>query len=640
MNTKKQKEVSRNTIPVFILNGIIALVAFAIYANTLNHGFVLDDLAVIENNTLVKQGIEGISELFTTFYWKGFWDSNSGLYRPVSLIMFAIEYNLSPENPIIHHFMNVLFYAISSCMLFNVLRRCFNNINPLFFLFSTLIFVAHPINTEVVANIKSRDEIMALLFSLLCLHYLLKETTKNKVKTMLFSSLFFLLALLSKEGAIAFLPIIFLIEYVKGVKILEIIKGRIFLILTFAFWFAWHQYIIYFKSPAIVGYTFNDNSLLASSHMIDQKATAFGIFARYIFKSIYPYQLSYDYSFNQIPIINFFSPLALVGIILFMGIIVLGYKSLKKNPLLSIAFAFMLFPLMLTSNIFLIIGATMADRFLYVPVIGSSILLCWLVFKAVKLNVSDTFSMVKPLYILLPLFLVYSMKTIARNKDWKNNFTLFSKDVKTVPESARAHYNYARALKNFKDDKSKLIMLKEYEKCLEIDPNYFDAWVNYGVIFANQKDYTSALKMYREAFKLNPNNTVLNGNIGEAFFRINQPDSTIIYLERAHKFGNKKSESYDILGTAWFQKGIYTKACLAFEEGLKIDPNSWSLYLNYGNALVLSNRDSEGISALKKSYQLNENNSQTLYYIALTYNKLGDTLNANKYYRIFQENKP
>ena len=71
---------------------IIILFSFALYLNTLNHGFVLDDIAVVEQNQYVKKGFKGIPEILTTFYWQGFTNVNVGLYRPLSLTAFAAEY--------------------------------------------------------------------------------------------------------------------------------------------------------------------------------------------------------------------------------------------------------------------------------------------------------------------------------------------------------------------------------------------------------------------------------------------------------------------------------------------------------------------------------------------------------------------
>lgn len=609
---------------------VISISAVLLYINTLKHGFVLDDIAVIENNRFVKQGINGIPELFTTFYWQGFWDANAGLYRPLSLVMFALEYQLSPNNPLIHHLVNILLYAFACCMLYKVFTNLFPKINPLFFLFAILLFVVNPLHTEVIANIKSRDEILALLFFLLCCDHLYFKQRKRKIYVLFISSTFFLLSLLSKEGAIIFLPIIFLFDYLKEKNIIGIIKNRINLLITSLLWLAWHQYIISSSGP-VIEYSRNDNSLVGAE-FIEQKATALGIFARYILKLIYPYQLSYDYSYNQIPVIGLFSPLALLGII-FVGLLLFfGIRNFRQNTFISICIAFILLPLFLTGNLFFNIGATMADRFLFVSTIGSSMLISVLLFNLLKRDLMKNFSPVKVAALYIPLLLIFSIKTFSRNKDWKDNAILFAKDVSTAQNSARVHYNYATALMNNSyGNNTQAASIKEFEYCLEIDPSYYDSFINLGSVYVSQKEYPSAIATYRKALMLNNNHSLLYGNIGEAFYRAQQPDSAIVYLEKAHRSGNRIAASYDILGSIWFSKKEYEKACKTFEEGLKTENPTASLYMNYGNALAMSNKDQEAIKAFGNAYSLDPANAQPLYFLALTYNKIGDVANADKY---------
>ncbi|HXU27627.1 MAG TPA: hypothetical protein VN698_10375, partial [Bacteroidia bacterium] len=428
---------------------LIAALSFLLYANTLQHGFVLDDIAVIQNNSFVQQGISGIPKILTTFYWQGYWNSNAGLYRPTSLIAFAIEHQLS-NKPFIHHFFNVVYYSLLCCLLFQFLCTVFNKINPRFFLLAVLLFIVHPIHTEVVANIKSRDEIFALLFFLLACQQLYASPTKT-TKSILLSSLFFLLALLSKEGVIALLPIIFLIDYQREKQILPLLKHRYMLLITAALWLAWHQYIIASSTAPRLVYTYNDNSLFSTSSLLQQKATALGMFATYIVKAFYPYTLSYDYSFNQIPIINLFSFPAIAGLLIFAALIYVAYKNTNTHWLITFSIALLILPLLLTANIFFNIGATMADRFLFTSTIGSCIIICWLVFKIFKINLTDKTNPSTAQYTILAVLLLFSIQTLTRNRVWQSNYTLFKHDVKNSPNSARVHYNNALALEQTTD---------------------------------------------------------------------------------------------------------------------------------------------------------------------------------------------
>jgi tetratricopeptide (TPR) repeat protein len=359
--------------------------------------------------------------------------------------------------------------------------------------------------------------------------------------------------------------------------------------------------------------------------------------SRYFVKLIYPYEMAYDYSFSQIPVIGFFSFLSLIGLAMLSGLIYLFFKFYKKDPFISISIAFILFPLLLTSNLFITIGATAADRFLFVSSIGSCMLMVYLPTKFLK---PATHTPVLKLGIPI-VFLVFTAMTFSRNKAWKNNFTLYEQDVKVVKNSARAHYNYGTGLMGLAKENTDQRLLKaqqELQKTLEIDPNYFDALINLGAVQNRLKNYPASIELYRRAISIDKNNKLVYGNIGESFFRNDQPDSAIVYLRKAHALFNDHSETYNIEGTSLFKLKKYEEACKAFESGIEKDSGSFSLYLNYGNALAMSNRDREAIQAFERSYRLKpDNNSQALYFIAITYNKIGDSTNANKYYREFKK---
>jgi tetratricopeptide (TPR) repeat protein len=616
-------------LPLIILSALIA------YLNTLHHGFVLDDVAVIERNEFVKKGFGGIAQILKTFYWQGYWNSNSGLYRPLSLITFAIEWQLSPSNPMIHHLFNIAYYVIVCCLIYRLLLKWFPDFCAEILLLIVLLFVVHPIHTEVVANIKSRDELLALLF------FLLSATTftVGSTRSIILSSFYFFLALLSKEGIILLLPLLLIhIQISRKATIAEVFKSGIpFFTISIA-WLLLHWCVIG-SGTQVITYTYNDNAILAANSFMDQKGTALGIMVRYFVKLIYPYEMAYDYSFSQIPITGFFSLLSLTGLTMLSAFVYLFLKFYKRDPFISISIGFILFPLLLTSNLFFTIGATAADRFLFVSSIGSCMLMVYLPYKFLK----PANHPVVLKWGTFTVFLIFITMTLGRNKAWKNNFTLFEHDVNVVKNSARAHYNYGTGLMELAKENTDQRLSKakqELEKSLEIDPNYYDALINLAAVHGRLKSYPASIDLYRRAININKNNKDVYGNIGESFFRNDQPDSAVVYLRKAHSLFNNDSETYNFEGTSLFKLQKYEEACKAFEAGIEKDSSSFSIYLNYGNALAMSNHDREAIKAFEKSYSLKPDNSQALYFIAITYNKMGDSTNANKYYRAFKKLNP
>ncbi len=167
LSAKREQKISsaRNSIRRIMMLFIAGL-AFLVYSNTLDHKYVLDDFGVIPENNITKKGVSGLPEIFSTTYRAGTNLIDNTLYRPLSKAMFAIEWQIAPNTPALSHWMNVIFFALTCVVLFSILTLCLNG-NLLIPFIASMLFAAHPIHTEVVANIKSRDEIMCLLLCLL-----------------------------------------------------------------------------------------------------------------------------------------------------------------------------------------------------------------------------------------------------------------------------------------------------------------------------------------------------------------------------------------------------------------------------------------------------------------------------------------
>lgn len=617
---------------------IIIVFSFVLYLNTLNHGFVLDDVAVVEQNQYVKQGVKGIPKILTTFYWQGFTNANAGLYRPLSLLFFATEYQISPNQPKIHHFFNIVYYSICCLLLYNVLLVLFSKINRLFIFGCVLIFISHPIHTEVVANIKSRDEIFSLLFFLLTLLLLYHPKYSKKTIYKVLGTITFFLGLLSKENSIMFLPIIFLYDFYLSRNIFKSLKNMLPIIIITIIWLIIHQLFVA-NSSTVLQYNFQDNSILSSHSFLDQKATALGIFARYYLKAFYPYEMSYDYSFSQIPIIHLYSIYAITGVLLFAASIYAIIKFFKTEPIISISISLIFFQLLLTSNVLILIGSTMSDRFLFIPSIGAVLLLGLFISRITKFHSSENkINQIAFLIITICISAFFSGKTLSRNMDWETNYVLFEKDVATVPKSAKAQYNYGIVMMGFSSNIKDQFHTKAkyaFHKCLELDTTYADCMTNLGVLYYKEKDFPNAFLWYKKALNYNASDPIINGNIGEIYFRLNLYDSAIVYLNKAQKFGNRSNAINNFLGTSYFSKNKYKNSIIYFEKAIAVDSTNWNLYMNYGNALVMDNQDQKGIDALQKSVSLNSNNKQAYYFLALTYNKMGDIKNAQKYLSIY-----
>ena len=334
---------------------LLSFAAFLLFSPTIQYGFVLDDLAVIENNRFVQEGFNGIPDLFSTFYWKGFWDANAGLYRPLSMVMFAIEWAFSPNNPGIHHFVNVFLYALTIGVLFKLLLKVLSSYSVWVSFSITLIFMVHPSHTEVVANIKSRDEILCFFFFLLTFLNLLKARSGKLIDTVK-TILLFLACLLSKEAGIMYLPILGLYFWmVKKESIGLVFKKMHPLVVITGAWLILHQLVINSDPTPPIQYTYHDNSLVACENG-SRYATGIGILGRYLLEVIAPFNLSYDYSYNQLPCLSFTSfPVIGTLLVLILATLIV-VKTRKSKPEIAFGILFFFISIALVTNIFSLIG--------------------------------------------------------------------------------------------------------------------------------------------------------------------------------------------------------------------------------------------------------------------------------------------
>jgi cytochrome c-type biogenesis protein CcmH/NrfG len=609
--------------------------AFLLYIQTIQYGFVLDDIAVIENNRFVQDGIGGIDEILSTFYWKGFTDANAGLYRPLSLILFAIEHELSPQGATIHHFFNVLYYAISIGLLFKVLIKLLPNYSVWISVIVTTFFMLHPSHTEVVANIKSRDEILCFLFFLLTFQRIIDGKTKT-LKQVLITSILFFACLLSKEAGVLYLPI-FAIYYLLLQKktIIETAKQLWPLLFVGIIWFVLHQVVVRLDPTLPLNYSYNDNSLLSCENG-SQTATGFGILGRYLLEAIFPYNLSYDFSYNQLPCLQFTSSEVLLTIFAVILLMILAFYTRKKHPIVTFGILFFFVSIALVTNLFSLIGTTYANRLIYAPSLGIILSLTIGIFTLYQKQKTKFIASLS--YVLIGSFiLLYTIRTINRSKVWESNSTLFTADIVNSPNSARVQFNYATLLMNTEglDSTSTKLQLKRaikfFEKASKIDPNDFGSLKNMGVVYYQLEDYQQAIRVSKKAILLKPDDYPIYENLGDIYFKLNNFTEAINAYRTPVNANQSTATSLKRYAASYFNLKNYSKAIEWFTVGVKRYPKDVEMWTNLGNMYGASNQLEKAADAFLEAYKLNPNDKNTLVQLIGVYQKLQNVERVNYY---------
>ena len=595
----------------------IFLFATAIYANTWNHEWVLDDYGVMVNNIFVKKGIDGFGDIMSHTYRYGSGHFTDNLYRPLSQLMFAIEWQLSPDNPTLSHCINILFYALCCVLSFHLTYLLFKRQKIAIAILVALLYAAHPIHTEVVANVKGRDDIMALFFLLLTAIAAIKYIDTKKIWHLPALFLCFLLAMFAKESSITWLAVMpVLLFFFRQPKAKEYILPILLTVIPAAIYLYTRHWVTTtndfgpFQVSIVDNYFYDEN-------LPTRWATAIMLLGKYLLLLLVPYSLVCDYSYSQLPVTTFASISTWIALLVHLALVIYAFRGLKKKDPISFAIFFYIITMSIFSNLVYLIGSSFADRFLFMPSLGFCLAIAVLLYKAFKIADTEAFTPKNYpiLYILSCLILIlYSGKTISRAAEWESQYKLFSTDVKKSDKSAHMHMYWGLALRDkgivyydenkyesepikrqdnyrhFEEWSQKAI--REFKTALRIYPRYAECHEQLGILYTRlaevhpERNYIDSAKLFFEAgLHYLPSKATMLSNLAKIYFESHQVEQAKKYYQLAVFYDPRYSDAYFNLGSVYGELGQYDSSFYYFRKSLDLDPNRAEAYsfmgLNY-----------------------------------------------------------
>ncbi|MFT6337970.1 MAG: tetratricopeptide (TPR) repeat protein [Saprospiraceae bacterium] len=592
---------------------IVFAFAFVIYTNTLLHDYTQDDAIVIYDNMFTQDGVSGIPGLLIhdTFY--GFFKTegkaklvSGGRYRPLTPIMFAMEYQFFGVSPGAGHFISVLLYSLLCMLIYKLLvLMLLPNMKEqkgfyLFVLFASLLFAAHPLHTEVVANIKGRDEIMSMMGAVLALYYSLKYIDSKESINILWAALAFFLGLMAKETTITYLAVIPLAVYFfRSVSLSKVVfpmmgvaaSTVLFLIIRFSvlgmdFGGAPMELM---NNPYL---KIDGNSYVPFSFG-EKAATIIYTLGKYIQLLIFPHPLTHDYYPRHVEIMSFGNWQVILSALAYLGMVVVAFRGLKSRNIISFCILYFLITLSIVSNVVFPIGTNMSERFMFMPSLGFVVLIAYLLSK--YLNSQKVL-----IGILGCVMFLYSIKTFTRNFVWKDDFTLFTTDVKTSSNSAKVLNAAGGALvtdsSKPENASKKDAMLNEaipyLEKALTIHPNYKNAALLLGNANFYKGDFEGAIKAYERTLQISPEYQDAIKNLAIAYRDAGRLagegerdlDKAKRYLKRSVQLMDNDADAFRLLGIVHGMSGEHEEAIKYFTKVTKMQPEAAIGYVNLGKA--------------------------------------------------------
>jgi len=584
---------------------LIILIGITIYANGIPNDFVNDDVAQITENATV-QSFHNIPQFFfdNIFYNDGNLQLGPAYYKPLMFTSFSVIYSLFGANAIPFHIFQLMVFIANTFLLFLFLKKYFRQ-STAFVL--SLIFLVHPINSEVALYISDLQDVLFFFFGITAL--LILQTYKSK-KSLLFSALLIFLSLLSKETGLLFLLISLL--YVFFYKRNYFLSFFLLQVLFFILYIVLRIHAIGIMMPHL-------NSTPIETFTFKQRLiTMPALFLFYLRQLFIPITLSVSYLWviSQIDLLHFFIPLLIdilflitlsAGIILFKK----SYTSRKKqiaNDTYFKSYCFfavwLLLGLVFHLQIFTL-DKTAADRWLYFPIVGllgimgvlyeyvSSSILSKKLFSIIpillrsrlvpsrhltgKKNKNANILTRKTIKLILIIFIIslLSARSFARTFDFRNDLTLSLHDIQVSDDyelEEELCYDY------FKLGRYDLVKLHA-ERSIHL----FHFVVNYtdlGVADVFMHDYKDGRKAYLEAL-----------NYGSYDSTYNDLSALDLY------YGNPNSNIATI-------KYVYIKKF----------PHSALLWLNLARLEYVNGDKKDAKIAVKKAYALSPNDPAFEYF--------------------------
>ncbi|MHB8401790.1 MAG: hypothetical protein ACYDCN_07220 [Bacteroidia bacterium] len=628
---------------------IFALV-FILYGNSIKNEYSLDDNYVTvttkdkPNNARIEKGIKGIPKLFTTHYVET--AAQSFEYRPLVLVTFAIEYQFFGSNPHVSHFISVLLYAITCMLLFSILCRLLKSYNFIFPLLIVFLFIIHPIHTEVVDNIKCRDELLSFLFGMCSLHFFLKNPSSVSPKGrnslpfgkgwgwVLVGILFLFMSLLCKRTAILFIGLIPLtIYFFTDVKLKRILLLSVFPLLAILVYTILKKTLVH-GAPVVRDFAFFENPLYYEHGFLARIPIAFYSLGYYFRLLIFPYPLCCYYGYDTIPTTGWVSPFYIASVLFYFAIGIYALIKLPKKNILSYGILIYLIGVFPFANLMQPVVGIVGERFIYFASFGFCIGVAYLLLSAFKINLTPNpfpSERVGDRWMGFKLFvgfilILYSTLVISRNTKWKNELTLFRNDVEQFPNSCNLHYLIGTHLYpqifNTPNGVKRDAMIKEttfhYKQAVQIMkdgvamyPTDYHTISNIGTIYNNIfNDVVTAQPYFKKSLAINPKDEVTQYNLILCYEKMHLPDTAIVLYEKMIRANTTYPAVYFNLHELYLTKQAYAKAISCDEKATLQCPAEFKAraYINLGNTYMLIKDTLMGVKSFKKAIELEPTN--------------------------------
>lgn len=521
----------------------VAVAAFIAFLPALSGGFVWDDFDYVKNNPILHaHGAAVLAKIASLVV--------VGNYHPMTMASLAIDNALFGPGPFVFHLTNVLIHAINAVLVLRLLLALGMRRDAAWA--GAVLWAVHPLRVESVAWISGRKDVLFVCFFLAALLAYLRHVKEDAGPRRAFglSLAFFACSLLSKGSAVAFVPVLFLIDWFLDRRpTTTTLKEKVpFVVLAIAF------------GVVAIGAQQSAGAIPVGEPYGPIARLAIGCYGLgyYVVKTVAPWGLAALYPYP--PAATSAPPpgayAAIAAVVAAAGLIV---ASRNRFRALALGAGFYLATVALVLQIVPVGGALAADRYSYLPAVGLSVALAAVLTRLAFRRAIAV--------VVIAVSVLLAGATWARCGVWHDAMSLWNDVLAKQPNAALAYQNRGVAKAAAGDHRG---AIADYDAAIRLSPSYADAWANRGGSKADLGDPDGALTDLQEAVRIDPRRATYRFNLGL------------------------------VLG----DKGRWDEALASLSEAIQLKPDFAAAYLNRGLALAQVGRTAEGAVDVKRAKAL------------------------------------
>lgn len=560
---------------------LIISAVFLVYFNSLSGQFVWDDRLLIIDNKFIKD-LRYVIKIFSADLFAGV-EEAINFYRPVQTLSYIVDYFFWKLNTLGYHLTNIFLHSIAAVLVYCLIILFFENRKVA--LFTTLLYAVHPIHVEAVAYISGRADSLCAIFILASLITFIKF---DALRHYLFSLVFFILALLSKEHALIFPVLLVVSQMVYEPKKKNFIYKIIpFLIIVFVYIFLRYATLNFLKGH---------ESAILNIPLFNRALTFPKIIFIYLGLLFFPAQQHMERTVMIAQ--SVFEPLTILPILGLAILIIFMIRSLKrKQKIVFFGLSWFFINILPYSNIIVPVNALLSEHWVYIASVG---------FFLVVVNYLVKLQQFIEMSIFIPSLFIYSTATMLQNTYWANEFIQYKRVLTFSPNSARIHCNLglAYAEKGCFED-----AVTEFKKAIELNPGFIDSYINLGYTYQKKKLIEKAEEFFKEAIKVRPDSYLPYYYLANLYNEIGHFSEGIELYKKAINLNEKNPDIYFDLARAYDKNGNTDDAIKTYQKAIELDPLYTDVYLNLGSIFAENGQLDKAKAIWEKGLKYNPYNS-------------------------------